>query len=228
MAGESIKAKDVLKVGQRVEFTVGDDGEKYLSRIEELTENSIVVDMPMTSQRVPVVLGKGERVFAQTLGSESRYKFSAVIKSNGRLENGIPVWNLSFPEKAEYCQNREFFRVRITHRIKVKLVDEEGHIGNPLETRTVDLSGNGVGFVMNEPVKEGTMAGLELCEIPEVGTLEVMSRLVRCTRITRADGIVNYYVGAHFEQLSPADMNKIVRYLFAVQRKTLAKGVPLA
>ena len=48
MAGELLKAKDILKIGQRVEFYVEDSNERYTSRIEDITENQLVVAMPMS------------------------------------------------------------------------------------------------------------------------------------------------------------------------------------
>ena len=54
MAGELLKADNVLKIGQRIEFYVDDDEEKYSSRIEDITDKEIIAAMPVNRQRVPV------------------------------------------------------------------------------------------------------------------------------------------------------------------------------
>ena len=72
MAGELIKAGDVLKIGQRVEFYVEDSNERYTSRIEDMTEDQLVVAMPMDKKRVPVIPRPKEKLYALVVGSQCR------------------------------------------------------------------------------------------------------------------------------------------------------------
>ena len=55
MTGELVKAKEYLKIGQRVEFYVEADETRYASRIEDMTEDTLEVAMPMTRQGVPII-----------------------------------------------------------------------------------------------------------------------------------------------------------------------------
>jgi len=76
-------------------------------------------------------------------------------------------------------------------------------------------------------VEENTKAGLEIHDIPDVGTLSIMSRIVRCSKQKTPDGGIVYRVGACFIDMPRATVNKIVKYLFAVQRRAIAKGISL-
>jgi c-di-GMP-binding flagellar brake protein YcgR len=89
----------------------------------------------------------------------------------------------------------------------------------------VDLSGGGICFSLDREIPNTAKIGLELLGIPEAGTIDVMCHVVRVAPVERSDGSVIYHVGAAFQHLPRATSNKIVRYLFAVQRANIAKGI---
>ena len=225
MAGELVKAKDVLKIGQRVEFYVGDNEECFASRIEDVTEDELIVAMPVNSKRVPVIPRSNERLYALAGGKQCRYRFFTTFHKTAQIDNRIPVWHIARPDEVERHQNREFVRVRVTMPVQVRLIDEDGAIQDRFQATVVDLSGNGICFALAREVKPGTKAALTLDDIPGVGTIELMSLIVRCTPVERADGTRIYHVGAKFQYLPHAVSNKIVRYLFNVQRSIIAKGI---
>ena len=109
----------------------------------------------------------------------------------------------------------------------MRVIDGEGRIQDPVMTRSVDLSGNGICFVYSKQIHIGNKVALEIFDIPEVGVVEVMSHVVRCTEMENSSGGKFYHVGVGFEHLSRPIVNKIVRYLFTVQRKDIAKGIEL-
>lgn len=224
MAGELLKAKSVLKIGQRIEFYVGEDEEKYLSRIEDMTDNQLMVDMPVSRKGVPIIPLRGEKIYALAVGDQCRFRFFTTYQSKG-MTGIIPVWFIDLPQEVERHQNREFVRVRITKKMSARWLDDEGTIGDPFMTYTVDMSGNGVRFIVDEPIKVDTEAMLEIYDVPEIGTLSVMCRVVRCVELKNDNGTKLYHVGAHLEHMQLATVNKIVRYLFSVQRELIAKGV---
>lgn len=227
MAGELLKAGDILKIGQRVEFYVGEDEEKYPSRIEGSTDKELMVGMPLTKQRVPVLPEKGASVYGLAIGNQCRYRFFTTFLGSGWTDGKIPIWRISMPEHVEKFQNREFVRVKVSQRMHVSIIDEEGRIGEPIATWTFDFSGSGVSFPLWQEVGEGTRIALDIHDIPELGTLNVMSQVVRCVRQEDPDGRPYYQVGARFKDLPRPTVNKLVKYLFAVQRKALAKGISL-
>ena len=225
MAGELVKAKEHLKIGQRVEFYVEADETRYASRIEDITDEALEVAMPMTKQGVPVIPRNGEKVYGVAIGNQCRYRFFADFRGIGKKDDRIPIWYVSRPEKLERFQNREFVRVKVNMMAKVRLVDEEGTINDTEMVPVVDLSGSGICLAFAHPVPANTQAGLELEGIPGVGMIDILCRFVRCAAVERADGSVVYHVGAAFLHLPRAISNKIVRYLFSVQRANIAKGL---
>ena len=225
MAGELVKAKETLKIGQRVEFYVEGDETRYTSRIEDMTDDMLEVAMPMSRQGVPIIPKDNEKVYGVAVGHQCRYRFFAVFKGTGRKDDRIPVWYVTKPDTLERFQNREFVRVKVNLKALVRLVDEDGTIHDDELVPVVDLSGSGICLAFPHEVPVESKAGLELDGIPGAGTIDVMCRVVRCAPVERADETVVYHVGAAFMHLPRAVTNKIVRYLFAVQRANLAKGL---
>lgn len=227
MPGEIIQAKEVLKVGQRIELYTEDSDTRYSSRIEDITNDSLVLAMPVDSKRVPVIPRKGERIYTLAIGRQCRYRFFTVFKGAARQDGRIPVWHVTKPGTVERHQNREFVRVHINLPIRVRLVDLQGKIGDLIATRTIDLSGKGICFVLSHEVLVGSQAGIEIDNIPRLGTLEVMCRIARVTRIPLDldEDLYIYHVGAEFQHLSRSVSNKVVNYIFEVQREDLAKGL---
>ena len=227
MAGELIKAREVLKIGQRVEFYVEDSEERYASRIEELTEDELIVAMPMSIKRVPIIPRTGEKLYALAVGRQCRYRFFTTFHNTDRMDARIPVWHISWPEQVERYQNREFVRVKVNLLVGVRLIEGDGTIKPTVTAKIVDLSGNGICFALDHPVVPGTKAALSLEGIPGVGTVEQMSLVARCTPISREDGTTVYHIGASFQHLPREVSNKLVHYLFDVQRKKIAKGIKM-
>ena len=224
MAGELVKVSQALRIGQRIEFYLEDDDEKYLSRIENILDNTLVVAMPVNKKRVPVIPMRNARLYALAVGERCRYRFFTVFRGRAMEGGYLPVWHIDLPEMVEKHQNREFVRVRVTKKVSVSVIGDDGSIGEPVDTWTVDLSGNGVCFVLNEALAPNTDVALEIYDIPTVGDVKVMGKVIHATAFERPDGTV-YHVGTHMEHLSRQIMNKIVRYLFYVQRRNIAKGI---
>ncbi len=225
MAGELLKAKDILKIGQRVEFYVDNDEKRYASRIEDITDEIIEVAMPMTRQGVPIIPKDGEKVYGVAVGHQCRYRFFTVFNGIGRKDDRIPIWYITMPEKVERFQNREFVRIKVNMTAKIRIVDEDGTIHDTEVVPVVDLSGSGICLALDHPIEPKIYASVELTGIPGAGNIDIMCRVVRCEPVERGDGTVIYHMGAAFQHLSRDIVNKLVRYLFSVQRANIAKGL---
>lgn len=225
MTGELVKAKETLKIGQRVEFYIEADDARYTSRIEDIVDDTLEVAMPMNRQGVPIIPMENEKLYGVAVGHQCRYRFFTQYKGKGLKDGRIPIWYITMPEKLERFQNREFVRVRVNLKAMVRVVDEDGTIHDRELVPLVDLSGSGICLSFDHEVPVNVKLGLELLGIPGAATIDVMCRVVRCAAVERPDGTVFYHVGAAFQHMPKATSNKIVRYLFSVQRANLAKGV---
>lgn len=221
MAGELVQARDILAIGQRLEifFENSEEGTSgYTSRVEDMVGDDLVVAMPVDERHVPIIPHARENLYVLAAGDGCHFRFFSTYRSHGRHEGRIPVLHISIPEIAERFQKRGLFRVKVNLIVTVRLVDQEGQIDAPVRVQAIDLSGSGMAFAWPKSVPLDSDAALEINDIPGVGTVELMSRVMRCTRIEREDELPIYHIGVQFQCLSRGLRDKIVRYLFQVQR----------
>ena len=221
MAGELVQARSILAIGQRLEifFENSEEGDSgYTSRVEDIIGDELVVAMPLDERRVPIIPRVGENLYVLAGGDGCHYRFFSVHRSHGRHEGRIPVLHFSIPEVAERFQKRGLFRIKVNLTATVRLVDREGKIDAPKRVPVIDLSGSGLAFVWPKQVSHDMEAALEINDIPGIGTLELMTRVMRCTRIEREDDTPIYHIGVQFQEISRSMRDKIIRYLFQVQR----------
>ena len=221
---EILKADAVLKIGQRVEYFVDDDDEKYTSRIEDMTATELIVAMPVDKKRRPIIPLPGTRLYGLAVGERCRYQFFSVF--HDKAQQQIPIWRISRPESVERHQNREFVRVKVNLVAQVQVMDASGGFSPPTEARVVDLSGSGLAFAFPKPVIEGVQVALEIHNLPNLGTLRSMGRVMRCSSIDTSKGTI-YQIGVQLLSLTPRIRNQLVRYIFEVQRRDLAKGIEM-
>ena len=214
-------------MGQRLEFYVGNDDDRYPSRIEDLTEEEILVAMPVNSKRVPVIPARGEHIYALAVGERCRYRFFAICRGTKVLDGNIPVLVLSRPDTVDRFQNRRFVRIKMSQQVRVTVINEDGSLAEPVLTYTIDLSGSGICFVMKEPVKVGLTVSMFIFGVPDGSNMDVLGEVIRSDATENAADERIYHVGVKFKHLSRPVVNRLVHYLFGVQRKYIAKGVEI-
>jgi type IV pilus assembly protein pilZ len=227
MAGDIMSAEAILKIGQRLAFFSDASDEKYTSRIEDLSEKEIVAAMPMDRKRRPIIPIEGQHLYGMAFANECQYRFFSVFHKKG-MNNNIPCWWISKPEKLERFQNRAFVRVRVNLPIQVQAMDQEGGFLPPQMTQVIDISGSGVSFVFDRALPIESQVIMEVHNLPEIGTLQVMGRVMRCSTVELDDATKRYQIGVRMLNLTRPIRNRLVRYIFEVQRQELAKGVGLS
>ena len=100
----------------------------------------------------------------------------------------------------------------------IRHIDAEGTIDAPTNVPIVDLSGSGLSFVWPRRLPVDTGVALDINDIPGIGTIEMMSKVMRVTRVEREDDTPIYHIGIQFLAVSRSMRDKIIRYLFQVQR----------
>jgi len=220
VGGTKMAAEKVLKIGARLEFFPEGAEFGVRSRIEDISENRVMVAMPVTDKNVPVIPAPGESMLCKVAGKGCFYRFTAVYIDKGR-EGAIPVWFIRKPDIVHKVQNREFVRVNVDFPVIVRPLDAEGAIGDMVFTRVTDISGGGLGIVNQEALEMDSKAVLELDNIPGVGMLRITGQVVRCSRLE--SGI--YQIGIKFLDMSRLHQNKLVKFVFDLQRQSLAKGI---
>ena len=221
MAGELVEARSILAIGQRLEifFENTEEGTPgYTSRIEDIVGDELIIAMPVDERLIPVIPRPGENLYVLAGGDGCHYRFFSVHRSHGRYDGGLPTLRISMPEFVERFQKRGLFRIKVSLMATIRHVDAEGTIDAPERVPIVDLSGSGMSFAWKRRVPVNTGVALDINDIPGVGTIELMSKVIRVTRIERENDVPIYHIGVQFQAMSRSMRDKIIRYLFHVQR----------
>jgi c-di-GMP-binding flagellar brake protein YcgR len=219
---EVVKADKVLKFGQRAQVSVMDDTRFYNSRIEDIKDNYMVLAMPVDDKHRPLIPESGTNVICKVIDERCFYIFRAIYMDKG-IEN-IPVWYITRPDEVEKAQHREFVRVKATLPVVVRPVNKEGALEEMMVTSSVDLSGGGVCFAFKRQLSVDSKVAIELDDIPNIGLLKLMCRVARCAEID-INGEKVYHIGTEFLSIDRNVQNRLIRYIFDLQRRGLAKGI---
>ena len=193
MAGELVDARSILSIGQRLEifFENTEEGTSgYTSRVEDIVGDDLIVAMPLDERLVPIIPRVGENLYVLAGGDGCHYRFFSVHRGHGRHDGRIPTLRISIPEFVERFQKRGLFRT----------------------------SGSGLSFVWPRRLPIDTGVALDINDIPGIGTIEMMSKVMRVTRVEREGDTPIYHIGIQFLAVSRSMRDKIIRYLFQVQR----------
>lgn len=220
--GERKPADMVLKIGARLTFFPLSTENGVASRVEDISGDRLMVAMPVNEKGVPIIPLPGENMVCRIAGTGCYYQFNAVYLDKGKAP--IPVWFVRMPEFVEKVQNREFVRISVDYPVILRPLDEDGAMGGMILTKAVDISGGGLAVMNKTMLPLGSKAVLELDNIPGVGMLRITGRVVRCVKVDAAGDNV-FHVGFQFLDLSRQHQNKLVKFIFAIQRKSLAKGI---
>lgn len=223
MAGELLRTRDVLRNGQKVEFYLDEEGDRYQSYIISVSDQELQVATPTDQSGMALALNPQMVFKALVRVKSSEYHFAVTFLKQGTMGR-VSLWHTSLPEKVEHSQNRDFVRVSVDLPLEVRLIGADGSIGRSKKVRMLDLSGSGLSFELGESVEPGLQAALEIDSIPEVGTLTVLSRVKQCKVVNPKAVYLKYHVGVSFVKLPRATVNRIVRYLFTVQRERINKA----
>lgn len=220
--GERKPADMVLKIGARLTFFPLSTENGVASRVEDISGDRLMVAMPVNEKGVPIIPLPGENMVCRIAGTGCYYQFNAVYLDKGKAP--IPVWFVRMPEFVEKVQNREFVRISVDYPVILRPLDEDGAMGGMIFTKAVDISGGGLAVMNKTMLPLGSKAVLELDNIPGVGMLRITGRVVRCVKVDAAGDNV-FHVGFQFLDLSRQHQNKLVKFIFDIQRQSLAKGI---
>ncbi|WP_037325641.1 flagellar brake protein [Anaerovibrio sp. RM50] len=219
---EIVKASKVLKYGQRAQVSLMDDTRFYNTRIEDIKDDYMVLAMPVDDKHRPLIPETGTSIICKVIDERCFYIFRGVFMDKG-IEN-IPVWYISKPEDVEKAQHREFVRVKATLPVVVRPVDKEGALEQMVLTSTVDLSGGGICVAFKRPLAVDSKIAIELDDIPNIGLLQLMCRVARCAEID-VNGEKVYHIGTEFLSIDRNVQNRLIKFIFDLQRRGLAKGI---
>lgn len=182
----------------------------YKSTVQDVSENEFIINMPV-GDGIYLTLNAGDKIIIDYFSQDGfYYEFDAEVVSR-LVENKMPMYKISKPDRAIKIQRRNFVRVSLAEYTLYKQSDNnksEWHEGLLL-----DLSGGGLKIKVKETIKFGEKIILKISY--ENDSYEIIGNVVRCDK--SQDG--EYIWGIEFKDIDERKRDKIVQKVFSVMRK---------
>jgi hypothetical protein len=135
-----------------------------------------------------------------------------VVKFSGRaLLQERDLVRFEVETDPEVTQRREFVRVPSVQTV----VLADGHGGRPIDSHAIDISGGGMLLTGAADLELDTVVRFSLRLGSSAGDIEGLARVVRADDAGRRALV--------FEQISQADRQRLIHFVFERQREALAK-----
>lgn len=204
-----------LKIGlNRIISIFWDDKKVYKSTVQEEDEKTFSITIPVAEGNY-LFIKEGEWISA-TFHEENGivYKFTTMIIKR-KIENNIPMYVLTIPEKYTKVQRRNYVRVNTIHPIEytVFTVDSQTVFSNFKTAMLLDLSGGGLRFKSKERIELSEKVALNLKY--EKDEVLIKGKIVRVDKAEDSE----YIYGVSFSGLSESGRDKIIKIVFTILRK---------
>ncbi|KUO65625.1 MAG: pilus assembly protein PilZ [Gracilibacter sp. BRH_c7a] len=213
-----MRYQNKLFEGQPVEIVIS-EGEyqgRYKTKVEELGVRIISIGIPI-DQGMIIPLREGTNLDVVFSDELSAYTFSSVIIK--RIAAPIPTLILEFPSKITKIQRRQYVRVELVTPIEYQVLQKEG-LSKANKGYVVDLSGGGISFKAKDELLLNTIIIIKTI----IGgvSIELPAAVVRS--IKKEDDN-EYNISAEFQEISENIRDKIIQYIFDIQRERRKKGL---
>ncbi|NLY76976.1 MAG: hypothetical protein GX080_02670 [Tissierellia bacterium] len=220
-----ITITDILKIGDKIELLRVDslnDETRYPSQVLDIIdEDTLVISGPIYKSYL-VNLRKSEviRVIC-IVKDKGRYSFDAEIL-NVEHENVYKIEIRRISEIVKH-QMRNYFRLDVTLPIikYFTITEDENQRTLKENCRSKDLSGGGMRLYSNYEHNVGDIVSCEFKVDEHI--LELKAKVVRVEKIDTFE--FNFGLGLEFIDIGERDRDKIIQYLFSVQRELREKGM---
>ena len=223
MNNEQMAAADFLTVSQHMTLHAAASAEAIRGTIARIEPAFLAVELLLTAGTSPPELQSGDDLNISIAARQCVYRFDSIFQSCDF--EAKPIWYINKPLLLERQQQRRFVRVAAPLPARVRLPNSRGGLRNPQETVTIDISGGGLCFAAKEPVPLKSRIGLSVANLPGIGEINTTADVVRCTPVSVLAGRI-YHIGVSIEKsISTGLQDKLIRSIFALQRKYLANGM---
>lgn len=213
---------DFLRPNARVQLKRPGTLLAYSSRIEDVGDHSFTVGAPLSAgQVVPVEAGSEWDVSVQQ--DSSLFQFQSRVLERGKLGK-IPTLILSKPADIRKVQRRNFYRVKAQVPVRYRVLPEVDAISTDpfAETLSRDISGGGIMIAAPPSLANDSILEL-LIEIPNPKGGATRITCVGRVVVVKGEG-KDKSAGLEFEIIEEPDRERIIKYVFELQRKEMAKA----
>lgn len=207
----------VLKIGSRatVRKKVRRDDSEFSTQIESVDGDRIRILTPLYKS-ILIRLHPGTRIEMSVFDGLNLYQFDAEAIDTV-IDDKINYTNIKVTSDITKLERRSYFRVEVMQDILVRKKDDE----NPKDYSkgiAIDLSGGGIQFSSTGIISESSIIEIKIELDGEELNLdgEVLNRV-------HQEHLRSYKYMVKFIDLDKFTQEKIVRYVFKVQREKLQK-----
>jgi len=211
-----------VKPGESVQITLKSGAVSqgpYTTKVEVIENAQSVLLQP------PVMASRADRLDTTSAYGLSFISDGSMINYNARLAgytrlDGIEVLRFTLQGEGQKVQRRGSFRFTCSLPMEMHIISEDGEVGPPLQAIIRDLSGGGMRVTSNETLPMNSLLRL-LLPVTEKEPLIAFGE-VRMARPSN-DSKQAFQYGIEFSVMPQADQERIIRFVYSEQRKTLKR-----
>lgn len=207
-----------LKINQKVEVEFEEDTypDIYLSKVADFVDAGIVIT-GLYQHGAPLAVKKDDIIYVYFTTDRAAYEFKSVILQ--RIKEPIPFILIKKPEKLNRIQRRNYFRLELDGIVGLHQEKKDGST-NKKEVKLVDISGGGLQIKTKLKLEEGDQIKISFKKLIKLDNL-IKGEIVRKSK---ENFEVNNY-GIEFIDIIDSDREKIIKWIFNLQRKLRKKGL---
>ncbi len=202
-----------MKIG--IQVYRGETKLNFASKIEDLVDDNIIISMPMQSNRIFYThIDEIIRLFFPK--KDSLYCADCVVI--GKTYKPVPVLKLKMLGNPYKNQRRDYFRLDLSTKIRVKLPSTQDVINGV----TLNLSGSGALIVSDCSFNKGDIVEVKIPAVSD--DLLLKAEVVRCqTDFTRK--VKPYSIAMKYIEINERQRDIIIKFLLREQRRLRKKGL---
>ena len=197
--------------------------DSYVSRIEQVRGDVLVVDTPMR-QREYVALGQGQRVLLQVTRRHNPYFYETVVVGT-EWSDGQQQTLLRRPADNAGVQLRRHVRVTVSIADAQYWIEgEEGKFGPTVPGSVLDISAGGLLAMTKEGLPEGAVVLTKFTLSRQAGSLMASVRILRNYERVSDLGVKTFRSHCQFVDLPERERDRLIKFVFQRERELRAKG----
>ncbi|KAA3661439.1 MAG: hypothetical protein DWQ10_04500 [Calditrichaeota bacterium] len=210
---------ELFRLGQEIKILAELDGQvhEFDTKIHSIDADEISVYAFYKGQDLPCEPGFDVEILFTM--PDAYYSIrSTVLRTESDADHLVVLKGVQ--DRINRQQRRRFFRVATRLRIAFAFLGfEEGKKQKIVRsTFTKNISGGGLYFYFEEPLRLGEVLPIELFLPDEEQPIEAKGRIVRKDNVTKPDVMLNAY-GINFEKISESDRTKLISFLNRLQSR---------
>ncbi|NLZ93484.1 MAG: hypothetical protein GX922_05665 [Firmicutes bacterium] len=212
--------KNKLFLGQKITVSAQPQDDVYLSMIQEIEEQTLAITLPVLHGQY-LLLHQGDSIQVQFTSEDAAYAFTSTVVD--RKKSGeVSLLLITRPSTITRSQRRQLFRMPLVMPCYFTLPHEDVK-EQQFKGKTRDLSGSGLRFTCEQPLQRDDLLTVSFTLPGETKQEFKLPSLVRWSKKCAENMIT---VGVKFIEISYAEQEKIISYIFARLRHSmpLARG----